>query len=202
MSSRAFKKPLAATSTMTGFTMIEVLVTLIILAVGLLGIAALQIVGLRGTGGSENRTQATIFADDIAERMRSNISAVDTNQFSAVNLNAASCAAPPPVICSDNNAGGVQVAAAVCSSTQLATYDLTEWFCGVSSGGAFRGGVLNTLPSATANIACNDANVADADVCTAHSTHTITLNWTERNPDQSTGAAATVNQSMSMTIQP
>lgn len=181
--------------------MIEILVTLIILAVGLLGIAALQIVGLRSTGGSENRTQATLFANEIAERMRANIDGVNNNLYIA-NLNAASCAAPPVPYCSDNFNGGAAVAAAPCTPTNMATFDLSEWFCGVSSGGTFVGGVRNTLPGSTATITCNDNNALDLDACTDNSSHTITINWSERNSNQSAGAAATVNQNISMTIQP
>lgn len=190
---------------MTGLTMIEVLVTLIILAVGLLGIAALQIVGLRSTGSSENRTQATLFANEIAERMRANISAVNSNQFSAVTQNTINCAAAPAPFCSDNFNGGVAVAAAACTPTEMAAFDLKEWYCGVFAGNTYVGGVANTLPSSpapTVSITCNDISAIDADACTDHSPHTITIGWIERNPDRSSGAAATVTQSVSMTIQP
>lgn len=55
-----------------GMTLIEVLVSLIVISVGLLGIAALQTVSLRSSQGSYLRTQATALADDIIDRMRAN----------------------------------------------------------------------------------------------------------------------------------
>ena len=56
----------------TGFTLVEVLVALIVLSVGLLGVAGLQLFGLRGNVSASSRTQATYFAGDIIDRMRAN----------------------------------------------------------------------------------------------------------------------------------
>jgi type IV pilus assembly protein PilV len=54
----------------TGFTLIEVLVTMLILAVGLLGIAALQLKGLQFNHDSALRSQISNLAYDVADRMR------------------------------------------------------------------------------------------------------------------------------------
>lgn len=53
-----------------GFTLIEVLVTMIILAVGLLGIAALQLKGLQFNHDATLRSQISTLAYDVADRMR------------------------------------------------------------------------------------------------------------------------------------
>jgi type IV pilus assembly protein PilV len=58
-----------------GFTLIEVLVAVIVLSIGLLGVAGLQIVSLRGNLSAASRTQASYLADDIIDRMRSNYTA-------------------------------------------------------------------------------------------------------------------------------
>jgi type IV pilus assembly protein PilV len=55
-----------------GFSMIEVLVTLVILAFGLLGLAGMQSIGLKNSQGSLSRSQATVLGYDIIDRMRSN----------------------------------------------------------------------------------------------------------------------------------
>src|SRR5690242_17300973 len=55
-----------------GMTLIEVLVSLVVISVGLLGVAALQLTSLRNSQGSYLRTQATALADDILDRMRAN----------------------------------------------------------------------------------------------------------------------------------
>jgi type IV pilus assembly protein PilV len=56
----------------SGMTLVEVLVSLVVISVGLLGVAALQITSLRSSQASFLRTQATALADDIIDRMRAN----------------------------------------------------------------------------------------------------------------------------------
>jgi type IV pilus assembly protein PilV len=55
-----------------GFSMIEVLVALIILALGLLGFALLQTMNMRFTQSANYRTQATNLAYDLLDQMRAN----------------------------------------------------------------------------------------------------------------------------------
>jgi type IV pilus assembly protein PilV len=55
-----------------GFSLIEVLVAMIILAVGLLGLASLQARGLKFNHDAYVRSQATTLAYDIMDRMRAN----------------------------------------------------------------------------------------------------------------------------------
>ena len=55
-----------------GFSLIEVLVALLVLSIGLLGLAALQVQGLRFNHDALIRTQATNLAYDIVDRMRAN----------------------------------------------------------------------------------------------------------------------------------
>lgn len=55
-----------------GVTLIEVLITLLITTVGLLGLAALQATSLKFNHGAYLRSQANIFAYDITDRMRLN----------------------------------------------------------------------------------------------------------------------------------
>lgn len=53
-----------------GFTLLEALVAMLILAVGLLGLAGLQTQGLRFNTDAYVRSQATFLAYDVIERMR------------------------------------------------------------------------------------------------------------------------------------
>lgn len=59
----------------TGFTLIEILVTVIVLSIGLLGLAGLQATALSFNSTAYQRSQATILAYDIAEQMRANAKA-------------------------------------------------------------------------------------------------------------------------------
>ena len=58
--------------TQRGTTLIETLVALVVLSVGLLGIAALQMTSLRNNRGAHLRSQAQVMAYDITDRMRAN----------------------------------------------------------------------------------------------------------------------------------
>ncbi|MCF6323043.1 MAG: type IV pilus modification protein PilV [Gammaproteobacteria bacterium] len=198
-------KPYQVLRKLRGFTMVEILVTIIILSIGLLGVAALQVTGMRSVNSASHRTHAAILVDDIAERMRANPPAVNSNSFmgvdSAANIN---CAVVPVTYCEEAFNGAV-IAAANCNSTELATFDIKTWFCGVSSAGILTGGVQAALPQAIATITCIDTDppggVADADPCTNNSPHIISLSWGELNPNR-TSANATTTQTLAVTIQP
>ncbi len=55
-----------------GFTLLEVLVAVLILAIGLLGLAGLQAASLRYNQDAHLRSQATLLAYDMSDRMRTN----------------------------------------------------------------------------------------------------------------------------------
>lgn len=59
-------------STSRGFTLIEVLVTLVIVAVGVLGLAGLQMTSLNSQFESYQRAQALLLVEDMANRLRAN----------------------------------------------------------------------------------------------------------------------------------
>ena len=69
------KSPLnrPARSKQRGLSMIELLVAIVILSLGLLGMAGLQASGLRSSQSAFYRAQAAQFASDMAERMRANL---------------------------------------------------------------------------------------------------------------------------------
>lgn len=64
-----------------GMTLVEALVALVVLSVGLLGIAAMQMTALRNNLGAHLRSQATVMAYDIADRMRANRTAANANAY-------------------------------------------------------------------------------------------------------------------------
>lgn len=55
-----------------GFTLVEAMVALVVLAVGMLGIAGLYVTTLRSGGGAIYRMQAVNLASDMADRIRAN----------------------------------------------------------------------------------------------------------------------------------
>lgn len=98
-----------------GFTLIEVLVTVIVLAIGLLGLAGLQLTGLRYTHSAYQRSQATILTNDIADRMRANRTAALNNGAYNIALGV------------DPGAASCEGSGAACSPTDMANADLYEW---------------------------------------------------------------------------
>ncbi|MBZ0071799.1 MAG: type IV pilus modification protein PilV [Thiohalobacteraceae bacterium] len=56
-----------------GFSLIEILITVLILAIGLLGLAGLQGASLRNNQSAYVRTQATNLAYEIVDAMRANV---------------------------------------------------------------------------------------------------------------------------------
>jgi type IV pilus assembly protein PilV len=106
-----------------GFTLLEVLIALLVLSIGLLGLAGLEIFGLKYNFQSYERTQATLLITEMADRMRANPEGVRANAYDAVAIAAA---APASVNCADP--------AIDCSSgTVLADYDIAQWKTGLSA---------------------------------------------------------------------
>ena len=108
-----------------GFTLIEVLVTLVILMFGLLGIAGLMAKGQRASFEAYQRHQALAIANDMAERMRANRSqatAYAAGAPLATPLGDGSAFATLSPIASITDCG-----ASTCSTANLVTYDLAQW---------------------------------------------------------------------------
>jgi len=63
---------MAATCEQSGFSLLEVLVTIVILSLGILGAAGLQRAALQNGHSALLRAQAALYAYDMADRMRAN----------------------------------------------------------------------------------------------------------------------------------
>ncbi|TAN53112.1 MAG: type IV pilus modification protein PilV [Methylococcaceae bacterium] len=112
-----------------GFTLIEVLVAVLILAIGLLGLAELQVVGLRNNHNAYLRSQAILLAYDIAERMRANPVGLSSGAYLGT-------------------ATSDDCEASTCTPQQMAGYDLRQWLDAVATA---------QLPSSSANITAGGA---------------------------------------------
>jgi len=64
-----------------GFTLLEVLIALLVLSIGLLGLAALQTTSLRSNQMASMRTTATQLAYDISDRLRANPAGVAAGEY-------------------------------------------------------------------------------------------------------------------------
>jgi type IV pilus assembly protein PilV len=68
-----------------GMTLVEVLVTLVLISVGMLGAAALQLTTLKNNQESYVRSQAAMLAADILDRMRSNQTGFNAGNYDMAN---------------------------------------------------------------------------------------------------------------------
>jgi type IV pilus assembly protein PilV len=68
-----------------GFTLLEVLIALIIVSIGLLGVAAMQATTLKNAGSSKYRSTAISLTADMADRLRANLEGVMIGNFAVGN---------------------------------------------------------------------------------------------------------------------
>ena len=116
-----------ASSKNRGFTLLEVLISVFLIALALLGSAALQAYSVKVTQGSQFRAQAVVLGMDLAERIEANNTAAVAGGYVATLPSSASvtdCIASP------------------CSASQLAIYDLDQ----------LQQNLARQLPGATASI--------------------------------------------------
>lgn len=155
----ALRRPRHAAS--TGFSLIEVLIALLVLSMGLLGLALLQVLNVRYTASAQSRTVATNLATEVLDMMRSNprhvvlYNRITTEYFNGY--------VPP--------AGGCT---AVGDTAASALNNIARWRCDVAS----------RLPDGRGSVvvAGNDA---------IGYTATVTVTWTDdvgRNIDEETPA--------------
>jgi type IV pilus assembly protein PilV len=93
---------------MAGVALIEILITVLVLAIGLLGLAGLQTRTLRFTQTSVQHTQALLLSNEMADRMRSNPAGVTTGAYKT-------------------GATGDDCLGNPCTPAQLAGYDIAQW---------------------------------------------------------------------------
>jgi len=154
-----------------GFTLIEILVTLVIMMIGLLGIAGLMAQGQRSSFEAYQRQQALALANDMAERIKANRPGVDDATVAATYVAAVPIATPAGTgarFTALTTGGITNCVTANCSPTDAVQYDAAVWD-GLLNGaaaetdattGAGLGpllqarGCIETLPGATACPAC------------------------------------------------
>lgn len=146
-----------------GFTLIEILVTMFILAIGLLGLAALVVDGMRNNQGAYLRTQASTLAYDMADRIRLNkVRAEDGGDYDGFSTDGAGTTLP-----------NCYTASGGCTPEQQVTVDKVQWtrqIQGVGNG-------IPLLPGGEGQIDFDAANNA----------FVITVTWQERSRDGDAG---------------
>jgi type IV pilus assembly protein PilV len=98
-----------------GFTLVEVLVSMIILSIGLLVLVGMQLTAMQNTQGGYLRAQASMVAYDIMDRMRTNTPAVTNGDYDL----ALGVATPAMPACTGILAN--------CNTGEMANFDLAQW---------------------------------------------------------------------------
>lgn len=126
-----------------GFSFIEVLVAVMVVAIGLVGLAGMQLVGLKSNQQSFSKNQAAHHTHALLERMRGNPAGV-FNKAYLVDSSTLDCATVPTANCTAKTSS--------CDAAQIATYDIYQAFCGSKSTAS--GGIKRDLSNAKLVISC------------------------------------------------
>ena len=111
-----------------GFSMVEILVTVVVIAIGLLGLAGLQATSLRNTEESYQRSQAATLAYDMLDRMRANVAGVSAGDYDSIT------AAPGSYTdCTANT----------CTVSEMADFNNGDWQANIAAALPSGGGTVS-----------------------------------------------------------
>lgn len=160
-----------------GFTLVEVLVAVLVLSVGLLGMAGLQMYSLANTHSAYLRSQATFLAYDIIDRMRANreqavLGVYDTN-FGTAPTGTDNCET------------------STCTPAGMAVFDRNQWKCTL---GAWNSNSVcaSTLAGAVGRLPNGDGRVTSNGAI-----YTVSVRWDDRDVDAGDGATNSVTLQVS-----
>jgi type IV pilus assembly protein PilV len=169
-----------------GFTLVEALVSVLIMSIGLLGVAGLQTRSLGSTNTASKRSQAVLLASDLADRMRANRVAADlTAASNYTNIAAADNACRAAHYTHTHNP-------AVCTPVQLAADDLQDWNTRIAA----------LLPTGS-GVVCQDSTPNDGVVGAAAcdgvgSAYAIKIFWTEKTDNRADATAQPLRFSLAV----
>ncbi|NRB38249.1 MAG: type IV pilus modification protein PilV [Pseudomonadales bacterium] len=136
-----------------GMNLIEVLITILVLSVGLMGMAAIQLTGLKSNQSAYFRSQASMLAYDMADRMRANATLAYVSTGNDFDTDGSVPSLPSCV-----------QAATGCTAVDQVDADLAEWSSRVKTGN----NSSSLLPGARGVISVDANNI-----------FTITITWAE-----------------------
>jgi type IV pilus assembly protein PilV len=140
-----------------GFTLLEVLVTVVVISLGLLGLAGLQVVSLNNNQTAYYRSLATQQANDMMDRMRANLAGVGAGNYD--NLTTAIPANPACF-------------SAGCSVANTTVTDHFQWLTNTAA----------VLPQGAGTVRCvqGPAITCQTLVATSNRIFNVTISWAAR----------------------
>lgn len=153
-----------------GFSMLEVLISMVIIMFGLLGIAGTQMLVINNTENARYQGVAASLASGLSAAMRGNSAYWSAASLANITITGVSGDSTQTTISSDFGTipSYVDCANAICSKRQMAYYDLLNY------GEA----VARLLPPVSATSSASTTIVCGSD---APTTCKVTLSWSENN---------------------
>ena len=166
-----------------GQTLIEAMIALIIMSIGILGIAGMQVLSLQQNRGAMFRAEATQLGNDLMDRLRVNTGIVYNALLDADPTSAQSCEVNP------------------CTPVQMAAFDIAQWKCSINSvdaaGDTFTvckdytppvEGITGSLPLGAGSVAL------------VNGVYEVTVQWSEDRIDVPCGSRTTETACASITL--
>lgn len=166
-----------------GVSLLEILISVLILSIGVLGLGGLQLFSLQGSNDAHYRTTASFVAEDLGDRIRINREGTDLSAYAITADESKNLCHSLPKMCLETSS---------CTPEQLAKFDLYQVFCGIDNGtNKSKSGAIHLLPSATIEISCPET-------CSEDTLHNITVGWLAQTSKDEAGK----NSTLSWGIQP
>lgn len=156
-----------------GIGLIEILITIVLLSIGFLAAARMQVEGMRFSQSAYYQSQAYFLASDMINRMRTNSRGVRAGRYS--NITTSAVAADPG--CALN----------ACNPAQIALQDIYEWGGYFHPRDAQATNFIAALPSSDSITAYATVIPVDNDI------FTVTLVWSEIIGSEDTEQSLSVN---------
>lgn len=169
-----------------GFSLIEVLVALVVISIGLLGIAGMQALGVMQSNQSRLRSLAAFQAASMVSLMRAN----PAYWQAAANFSTDPGSPTELTVDAQGNLSGITAGACdsnTCDAAQMAGWQVQQW-----------GQSLNILPGGNGTVQC--AAPVGANVSCS-----VTVNWTENRaaaPGSTASTATAASQNYILTVTP
>ena len=163
-----------------GIGMVEVLVTMVILALGLLGVTSLQFAAAKHNSDALARAQAVLVLEQFTERLRSAAivgstgdavvlpeAYFDQDLYQFSNLSCSTGESAYDCYCAAFPGSLTNCHSAICNVNQTASFDIYQAFCQV----------VQHNPVAELSIQCIDNDASDSVSCSGGSRHILMVRW-------------------------
>ena len=126
-------------SNQQGLTLVEAMIALLVISIGLLGIASLQLTAMSQNASSLNHSQAVWYAYNMSDRIRANITEFDN--YDGIDT---------------SNGYAQDCLSSACSTGEMLTADAADWAAMVANLPAGRGLITNNADGLVVTVMWDD----------------------------------------------